>query len=181
VTATAGCGSIAVSWTDVGASSYVVLTSTTGPNSGFSSAASTGATSATINAALNQTEWIRVEAIGANGAISSMSCAMEVTDTLGACVCITDLTIQAKATIAELDWPLVEGAASYNVYRSTAPGVLLIPGNRIATGVGTVNGIYTDGGLIDGRTYYYVVTSVVNGVETCESIEVHGTPAAVVR
>jgi fibronectin type 3 domain-containing protein len=158
-----------------------VLTSTTGPNSGFTSVATTGGTNTTITASLNQTEWIRVEAVGAVGAVSSLSCAAEVTDTLGACVCITDLTIQTKATIVELDWPLVAGASSYNVYRSTAPGVLLIPANRIATGVGTQVGVYTDGGLINGRTYYYVITSVVDGVETCESIEVHGTPAVTVR
>jgi hypothetical protein len=181
LTATPGCGSIAVSWTDVGATSYNVLTSTTGPNSGFTSVATTGGTNTTITASLNQTEWIRVEAVGAVGAVSSLSCAAEVTDTLGACVCITDLTIQTKATIVELDWPLVAGASSYNVYRSTAPGVLLIPANRIATGVGTQVGVYTDGGLINGRTYYYVITSVVDGVETCESIEVHGTPAVTVR
>jgi hypothetical protein len=179
VTATAGCGSIALSWTAVGASSYIVLTSTTGPNSGFTTATTTGATNATITATLNQTEWIRVEAVSDIAAISTMSCAVEVTDTLGACVCITDLSIQSKATIVELEWPLVQGVTSYNVYRSTAPGVLLIPANRIATGAGTQIGVYTDGGLINGRTYYYVITSVADGVETCESIEVHATPAAV--
>jgi hypothetical protein len=181
VTATPGCGAIALSWTDVGASSYVVLTSTTGPNSGFTEATSTGSTNASITAALNQAEWIRVEAIGPTGAIVSMSCATEVTDTLAACVCITELTAQPKPTIVELDWPLVDGANSYNVYRSTAPGVLLIPANRVASGVGGTTGIYTDGGLIDGKAYYYVVTAVETGVETCESVEVHATPAVIVR
>jgi len=181
VTATPGCGSVALSWNDVGASSYIILTSTTGPNSGFTTATTTGTgvTTASVPATLNQTEWIRVQAVNANGAISAMSCAVQVTDTLDNCVCIDELTIYSKATLIELDWPLVQGASSYNVYRSTAPGVLETPGNRIATGVGTVHGVYTDGGLINGRTYYYKVTAVTGGVETCTSVEVHGTPATV--
>jgi fibronectin type 3 domain-containing protein len=134
---------------------------------------------ATIPASLNQTQWVRVEAVGADGGILSLSCASQVTDTLDSCVCIDDLTAQAKATIIELDWPLVQGASSYNIYRSTAPGVKEIPGNRIATGVGTVHGVYVDGDLINGRTYYYKVTAVEGGVESCTSVEVHATPAAV--
>jgi hypothetical protein len=182
VTATPGCGSIALSWNDVGApNGYIVLTSTSGPNIGFTTATTVGAgvTAATIPATLNQTEWIRVQAVGANGAVLSMSCASQATDTLDACVCISDLTIRSKATIVQLDWPLVQGASSYNVYRSTAPGVNEIPANRIATGVGTVHGLYVDGGLINGRNYYYKVTAVEGGIETCTSVEVHAMPAAV--
>ena len=42
VTAAPGCQSVAVSWNDIGASSYTVISSTTGPNSGFTEAAMVG-------------------------------------------------------------------------------------------------------------------------------------------
>jgi hypothetical protein len=181
VTVTPGCQSVAVSWNNVGASSYSVLSSTTGPNSGFTVAATlgAGATSTSISATLGETQWIRVQAVTANG--TTMSCAAEAVNTFVNCVCISDLTAQSKATIVELEWPLVEGVNSYNVYRSTAPNVNMIPANRVATGVGTSHGLYVDGGLTNGKTYYYRISAVVDGVETCRSIEISAVPAAVKR
>ena len=182
VTATPGCQSVAVSWNDIGAATYNVLSSTSGPNAGFTLAATVGGgvTNTSIGATLNQTQWVRVQAINANGAVT-MSCAVQVTDTFDGCVCIGRLAITSKSTMVELQWPLVAGATSYNVYRGTAPNVPMGPANRIATGVGTTAGVYVNSGLINGKTYYYRISSLVNGVEQCRSIEVSAKPAAVAR
>jgi hypothetical protein len=181
ITATPGCQSIAISWNNVGATSYIVLTSTNGPNSGFTVATTVGAgtTTASVATTLGETQWIRVQAVTANG--TTMSCAAEVQDVFQDCVCISDLTAQSKATIVQLGWSLVQGVDSYNVYRSTAPNVNMIPANRVATGVGTVHGLYVDGGLTNGKTYYYRISEVIDGVETCRSIEVSATPIALKR
>ena len=120
-----------------------------------------------------------MQAVTANG--TTMSCAAEVQDVFQDCVCISDLTAQSKATIVQLGWSLVQGVDSYNVYRSTAPNVNMIPANRVATGVGTVHGLYVDGGLTNGKTYYYRISEVIDGVETCRSIEVSATPIALKR
>jgi fibronectin type 3 domain-containing protein len=60
-----------------------------------------------------------------------------------------------------------EAVASYNVYRSVSPGG---PYVQIASGVNRLT--YTDYIVNNGKTYYYVVTSVGgNGRESTYSIE----------
>jgi hypothetical protein len=182
VTATPGCQSVSVSWNDIGAASYNILSSTSGPDSGFTVAGTveSGVTNTTIAASVNEVEWIRVQGISENG-VTTMSSWIEVTNTVADCVCIEDLSASSKSTLVELQWQLLEGATSYNVYRSTAQNVLMVPANRIATGAGTSHGVYVNSGLINGRTYYYRISAVVNGVETCSSITVSAKPAAVTR
>jgi Fibronectin type III domain len=65
-------------------------------------------------------------------------------------------------------------ASSYNVYRATVSGG---PYTQIATGV--VSTSYTDTGLTDGTTYYYVVTGVNSAGESTDSNETSGTPVAI--
>jgi hypothetical protein len=59
--------------------------------------------------------------------------------------------------------------------------VALTPANRIAKGVGVPNDDYTDLTVVNGKTYYYRISVVVNGVETCRSEEVSGKAEALVR
>ncbi len=61
-------------------------------------------------------------------------------------------------------WPVVPGAASYDIMRSTAPGGTYVP---IATGnIGPVSGsgpsraTFVDASALNGTEYYYVVRSV---------------------
>jgi|GEM_PF-1504607 len=71
----------------------------------------------------------------------------------------------------DLSWNAVKGATSYTVKRSITAGG---PYTTIATGVtGTT---YTDTGVTNGTTYYYVVTEVVNGKENKNSNEASATP-----
>jgi hypothetical protein len=72
-----------------------------------------------------------------------------------------------------LYWSDVYLASSYNLYWSTTPGVSKSNGNKIA-GVGSP---YNHTNLINGTTYYYVVTAVDGaGAESAESSQVSATP-----
>lgn len=68
-----------------------------------------------------------------------------------------------------LTWDTVSGATSYNIKRSTASG----KEETIAT---TSSAIYTDAGLENGTTYYYIVTAVNANGESAPSNEVSAKP-----
>lgn len=70
-----------------------------------------------------------------------------------------------------LEWNAVPGA-SYNLKRATAAaGPYLL----LAAGLTATN--YTDGGLINGLTYYYEASAVADGCEGANSAFVSATPA----
>ncbi len=71
----------------------------------------------------------------------------------------------------QLNWTAMDGATAYNVYRSTAGGG---PYSVIAS---PATNIYTDAGLQNGTTYYYVVTSTNIFGESADSIQVNATPS----
>lgn len=78
-----------------------------------------------------------------------------------------------------LEWDPWPGASSYNVYMASEPGVT--KGNYAGKPDGmrheNVTSPFTHSGLANGRTYYFVVTAVVDlGVESNESNEVSATP-----
>ena len=72
-----------------------------------------------------------------------------------------------------LSWNAVAGAAGYNVKRATS-GVG--PFNAVTNGVTSL--AYTDTGLTDGTTYYYVVSTVGSGCESTNSVPVSATPVS---
>ncbi|UUZ85871.1 fibronectin type III domain-containing protein [Paenibacillus sp. P26] len=83
------------------------------------------------------------------------------------------LTATGGNTKVDLNWTAVSGATSYNVKRSTTAGGPYTP---IATNVtGTT---YTDTAVINGTTYYYIVTAVNAVGESANSNEASATPAA---
>ena len=76
--------------------------------------------------------------------------------------------------VLELDWAdnTDSDLAGYNVYRSETSGSSY---SQITADV--INSAYTDTGLTDGTTYYYVVTAVdSSGNESGNSTEAWGTP-----
>jgi fibronectin type 3 domain-containing protein len=82
----------------------------------------------------------------------------------------TGVTSIAGNTQAELTWTPVSGAAGYNVKRGTASGG---PYTNVVVSTST-NGV--DTGLVNGTTYFYVVTAI-NGVgESTNSQEASVTP-----
>ena len=70
-----------------------------------------------------------------------------------------------------MSWTPFSGATSYNVKRATVSGG---PYATVASGVTANN--FTNTGLANGTTYYYVVSAVVAGVETANSAEISATP-----
>lgn len=73
-----------------------------------------------------------------------------------------------------INWQLVSGATSYNIYRGTASGTLA---TKILVGTVT-SSTYRDATAVAGVTYYYQITSVSSNGESSPSSEVSGTATA---
>jgi hypothetical protein len=76
----------------------------------------------------------------------------------------------AADTKINLTWTATDGAVSYKIKRSLTPGG---PYTEVITSPATITtNSYTDSGLIDGTTYYYVVSAVNStAVESADSNE----------
>ncbi|KZE72803.1 cellobiohydrolase [Paenibacillus elgii] len=70
-----------------------------------------------------------------------------------------------------LNWAASSGATSYNVKRATRSGG---PYTTVATGVTATN--YTDTGLNNGATYYFVVSALNRWGESANSVQVDAAP-----
>jgi len=84
----------------------------------------------------------------------------------------TGLTATAGNAQVSLSWSASAGATSYNVMRGTASGG---PYSSIGS---PANTSYTDTGLTNGTTYYYVVTAVDANGASGDSNQASATPAA---
>src|ERR1022692_47633 len=84
------------------------------------------------------------------------------------------LTATAGDQQISLSWSASSGATSYNLKRSTTHG-----GPYSQINAPTATG-FTDTGLTDGTTYYYVVSAVNSTGESANSGEVSATPSAAV-
>ena len=82
----------------------------------------------------------------------------------------TDLSATAGDTHVALTWTASTGATGYKVKRSTTDG-----GPYTTVGTPTAAS-YTNTGLTNGTTYYYVVTAVNAGAESDDSDQVSSTP-----
>ena len=91
---------------------------------------------------------------------------------------IGDLSARAKSGKVQLTWTAVEGADCYNVYRSETSGG---PYTKIADCHVTYYCTYLDADVVNGTTYYYVVRSVVQGIESFDSNEAGATPQSRTR
>jgi hypothetical protein len=83
----------------------------------------------------------------------------------------TGLTATASSTQVSLTWNTVSGATSYNVKRSTTSGG---PYTTIQSNVTTTS--FTNTGLTNGTTYYYVVSAVNTAGQSPNSTQVSATP-----
>ncbi len=82
------------------------------------------------------------------------------------------LSATASDKQVSLSWGNVTNAASYNVYRATTSG-----GTYTQIASGQTGTSYTDTGVTNGTTYYYVVTAVDSfGTASAYSNEVSATP-----
>jgi autotransporter-associated beta strand protein len=100
----------------------------------------------------------------------SRPCSLVVGLLCGATACLGQAQISPPATLipaaapanhqVSLNWPAVNGAASYNVKRSTNPG----GPHTLLANVATTN--FTDTTALPGTNYFYAVTSVSNSIES---------------
>ena len=171
VTATAGNGQVGLSWSaSSGATSYNVKRSTTngGP---YTTIASPTTTSYTDTGLTNGTTYYYVvSAVNTAGESANSS---QVSATPQAVPPPpTNVTATAGNGQVGLSWSASSGATSYNVKRSTTNGG---PYTTIASPTTTS---YTDTGLTNGTTYYYVVSAVNTAGESANSSQVSATPTA---
>jgi fibronectin type 3 domain-containing protein len=173
VTATAGSQQVSLSWNaSAGATSYNVKRSTTS-GSGYSTVSSPSTTGYTDTGLTNGTTYYyvvtAVNAQGESGNSAQASATPAAAPPPGA---PTGLTATAGNQQVALSWGAVTGATGYNVKRSTTSG----SGYSTVSSPSTAS--YTDTGLTDGTTYYYVVTATSAAGESANSTQVSATPVA---
>jgi fibronectin type 3 domain-containing protein len=174
LTASASSGRVTLAWTaSSGATSYYVkrAMSATGPFSII--AAGVTATGYSDNAVVNGTTYYYVlSAVNTSGE-SSNSSIVSATPQSSVPAAPTGLIASASSERVTLAWTASSGATSYNVKRAASASG---PFNTIAAGV-TATG-YSDTAVVNGTTYYYVVSAVNAGGESPNSIVVSATPRA---
>jgi Fibronectin type III domain. len=84
----------------------------------------------------------------------------------------TNLKANSGNKKVDLSWDSIEGTTSYTIKRATTSGGPYTP-------IATVSGsaiTYTDSGLDNGTTYFYVITAKQNGKDSPNSNEAAATP-----
>ncbi|WP_425452356.1 glycoside hydrolase family 44 protein [Paenibacillus cellulosilyticus] len=174
LTAAAGNAQAMLSWTaSTGATSYNVKRATT--SGGTYTTVATGVTGTThTNTGLTNgtTYYYVVSAVNSVGesANSSQASATPVASvTVPAAP--TGLTATAGNAQVTLSWTASSGVASYNVKRSSTSG-----GTYTTAATGVTGTTYTDTGLTNGTTYYYVVSAVNSAGESSNSTQASAAP-----
>ena len=174
LTADAGSGQVTLTWT------APATDSTHGPRATYNikRSTTTGAettvqtdltsTSYTDTGLTNGTKYFYVVTASNVGGESSVSNEASATPVAAP----TDLTASPGSAQVALTWTASSGAATYNIERGSASGTEVI----IKTGVTDTS--YTDVGLTNGTTYYYVVTAANVSGESPVSNEASATPLA---
>ena len=85
---------------------------------------------------------------------------------------VDDLSAREKSGKVQLSWSHVE-ADQYNVYRKAEGGEY-----EFITATTTTYCTYLDTNVVNGTTYYYMVTKMVGGVEECKSDVAGATPTS---
>ena len=174
LTATPGNAQVSLTWiASPGATTYNVKRSTIngGPYSTIAPGIAT--TSYTNTGLTNGTTYYYVVS-ASNGAEGPNSSQVSAIPSAGPNppAAPTGLSATPGNAQVSLSWNASAGATSYNVKRSTTNGG---PYSTIAPGIVTTS--YTDTGLTNGTTYYYVV-SASNGAESPNSSQVSATPTS---
>jgi hypothetical protein len=172
LTATAGNAQVMLVWTaSTGATSYYMKRSTTtgGP---YTQIATQTATSYTDTGLTNGTKYYYV--VSAYNSAGQSANSTEVSVTPAALPtpppAPTNLTATAGNAQVALTWAVSTGATSYNVKRSLTSGSGYVQGGTSTAAT------FTDMGLTNGTTYYYVVSGVNASGEGANSSQVTATP-----
>jgi len=172
LTATAGSGQVVLNWNaSSGATSYNVKRSTTSGSETQLATATT--TSYTDNAVTNGTKYYYVVSAVNSSGESGNSTEASATPQAPASPPAAPTGLQAAAgnTQVSLTWNASSGATSYHVKRSTTSGSGY---TQIAAPAVTS---YTDTGLSNGTTYYYVVSALNAAGESANSAQASAKPA----
>src|SRR5467141_2843340 len=174
LTATAGNAQVMLVWTaSTGATSYYLKRSTTtgGP---YTQIATQTATSYTDTGLTNGTKYYYVVSAYNSAGQSEDSTEVSATPTGPPTPpsAPTNLTATASNAQVAIIWTASTGATSYNVKRSTTSGSGYV---RIGTSTAAA---FTDMGLTNGTTYYYVVSGVNASGEGPNSSQVTATPVS---
>jgi NHL repeat len=165
---TAGYGEVSLSWTaSAGATNYNIerFTNSGGPYAIDGTTASTSFVD-TNNIHDGTTYYYVITAQNAGG--KSVSSA-EASATPLFSLPPTISHIAATNGSVSLEWSISTGAKSYNVKRSTTSGSEVTITNVSSTS-------YTDTTVVNGTTYYYVISAVNLGGDGTNSLEVSATP-----
>ncbi|WP_248930570.1 DUF4832 domain-containing protein [Paenibacillus hamazuiensis] len=176
LTATAGNGQTTLSWKESsGAASYSVFRSTTS-GSGYAQIAGNIAGTSYVDTGLNNgtTYYYVVTAVNSAGSSSSSNQASATpNNNVTVPSAPTGLTATAGNAQVALTWKASAGATSYTVLRSTTNGSGY---SAIADNVGDT--AYSDAGVTNGTTYYYVVQAVNSAGSSGISAQASATPSA---
>ena len=178
VTATPGDAQVTISWDPVAdATSYNLYWSTTAGITTATGTKITGAANPYIQAALvNGTTYYylmtAVNEVGESAASAQASATpAAATAAPAAPAGVTATPGDAQVTIS---WDPVADATSYNLYWSTTAGITTATGTKIT---GAANP-YIQAALVNGTTYYYLMTAVNEVGESAASAQASATPAA---
>ena len=170
---TGGDKQVSLSWNSVsGATSYNIYYGTA-PGVFPSGTKTTGVTttSTTISGLTDGTTYyFAVTAVG-GGTESQPTSELSATPQVPTPGAPTGVNITGGDAQVTLSWPGVSGATSYNIYYGVTAGV--VPSSAKITGATSGTPIT---GLINGTTYYFVVTAVSAGGESSPSPIVSATP-----
>ncbi len=172
LTAAAGNGQVVLSWSaSTGATSYNVKRATVngGPYTTVASPTTNGYTNTGL--ANGTTYFYVVTAVNASGE-SGNSNQASATPNLAIPPIPLNLTATAGNGQVVLAWSSSSGATSYNVKRAT------VSGGPYTTVASPTANAYTNTGLTNGTTYYYVVTAVNTSGESGNSNQAFATPTA---
>jgi glycosyl hydrolase family 44/fibronectin type III domain protein len=172
LTATAGNAQVALTWNaSSGAASYYVKRSTTS-GGGYAQIATPAAANYTDTGLTNGTKYYYVISAYNSAGQSSNSFEVSVTPMPPAGPPAAPANLQATAGNAQvmLTWSASASATSYNVKRSTASGGPY----AILSSPAVTN--FTDTGLTNGTTYYYVVSALNSAGESGNSAQASAAP-----
>ena len=158
--ADAASGQPVISWSKVGgATQYEVYRSATGKANSFSIIRRTSALTYTdVNAAAGNTYYYVVRAI--NGSVKSAFCAAQSIQYAVTSLNALTMTLTSAASGQPVvSWTKVNGAAQYEVYRSTN-------GKNFSIVRRTAALSYTDTSAAAGTTYYYQVRAINGSVKS---------------
>jgi len=172
--ASAGNAQVSLSWSaSANATGYYVKRSTTsgGP---YTQIAGTSSTSFTDTGVTNGTKYFYVVSSYNSAGQSANSAEASATPTGSVTIPPVPSGLLASPGNAQvsLTWNGSNGATSYNVKRATTTGG---PYTQVAAPTATG---FTDTGLTNGTTYYYVVSALNTAGESSNSPQASATPAA---